>query len=383
MADRSEQPLSSMLADVAGRFVVEGEALACDHHAKAVQEFARQLEANDTPDEAVLSQVDESLRCLECRLIAAAVAGETPPSEDEDQRALESFLRSWRSSTTSAESSALPFMRRRGHLDGLWQRRAISVLASIAATVLIALGSVLAWQNHRLRQQSKGLEAQVAELQANLPRERVTVTSHLETLPPSENVPPSTFAITLPPGLSRSLVPTAESTVALTKAINSIAVSLIVEEGGEEDAYTATVEGPAGKVLYTVARLKSAPSKGAGRIVTFTVPAGALKPGGYIVRLKRSSATGAAAVINDYSLFVSPPRQTDPAPESVSLSNETGAAAAITVGDRSSLLPAGGSTMALPTGDFAATILSKCGTLTQTISVRPGTRNTLVIRCAP
>jgi hypothetical protein len=386
MVDSPRDPFQSPLFDVADQFVVGSEVLACPQHAAAVREFARQLGLNETSDEAVLNQVDESLRCFECRLIAAGVLGGMPTSEDSEQLALESFLRSRRSarilSPASADPTTLPFQRRSRRLNGLWQGRSIVVLASIAAGLLIVIGSVLVWQNYRLRQETGRLEARLAELRTDLPNERLTIVSHFEPVIATSQLPAvSSIAITLTPGLARSIAPTRESSVELTKNVNSLAVSLTFD-GSPEAGYMATVEDASGKVLHTVSDLKSVPSIDAKRSVTFTIPTQTLTPGGYIIRLNRTTSSGGVEVVNDYRLFVSAPPPSDIRLGAlVVLSNDTDAMAAIAIADYSAVLPTGKSTMVLPPGDFSATILSKCGMVTQLVTIRPSMQNSIVVRC--
>src|SRR5580692_10050694 len=66
------------LADVVRRFVRGSSVLACDHHAPVIRAFAERLAANQDPDDELLLALDESLQCIECTIITAAVLGESP-----------------------------------------------------------------------------------------------------------------------------------------------------------------------------------------------------------------------------------------------------------------------------------------------------------------
>jgi hypothetical protein len=234
--------------------------------------------------------------------------------------------------------------------SGPWQRRSF-VFASIAASLFAVLGSVLGWQNHRLRQELRLSEMRVAELGAKAPSELAQASRLKESANPaavsrfeptsqkSEPAPLSAIAMTLVPGLSRSIVPTRESSVELTPTARSLALSHILDEGADSEGnYSATIEGASGKILYSVDALKSVSSTDAKRIVTFTVPTRALAAGGYIVRLRRTTATAGLEVVNDYRLFVVKRESMDSTEQRVgtlALTNDTGTAGTITVAGRS------------------------------------------------
>jgi anti-sigma factor RsiW len=208
-------------------------------------------------EKAFLSTPDRERRVEMARYLTAWIDKQVPPAKTETW---------WR---TALRFVTVPPFR--------------PVAAMAAACLVVLTGAIVYFRQEQLpvREQAR-VETQ------DVPRQAAPPARPEQTVPRRSPVIP---AFLLAPGLVRG---GGGVQVIRRGEAESIRLQLLLEEA-EYQRYTASIETPEGRTVFSRAGLTAASLKNS-RIVMLTVPVSALEPGDYVVRLSGAVAGGSESV---------------------------------------------------------------------------------------